>query len=102
MNPFNNDSHIKQDHVFPTQLEKRKYLTEIIHDSTHVHYDDKINNIGLYIKTGNLSHILFMDEMYQLIKDVPGVIFKLGHESLFLKEEITSFSKQDLWRRLRC
>jgi len=78
MNPFNNDSHIKQDHVFPTQLEKRKYLTEIIHDSTHVHYDDKINNIGLYIKTGNLSHILFMDEMYQLIKDVPGVIMEFG------------------------
>ena len=69
---------VKQDNVSITQLEKRKYLTNIIHSTSFVHEDDKVNNMGLYLKSGTLAHILFMDEMYQLIKDVPGVIMEFG------------------------
>ena len=61
----------KQDHVEDKQLEKRKFLEKIL-EHNNIPSSDKINNLGLYLKTGSLSHILFCNEAYLLIKDING------------------------------
>jgi hypothetical protein len=67
----------KQDHVSEKQKEDRKFLENIL-ESKNIPASDKINNMGLYLKTGSLSHILFCNEAYLLIKDIPGVIMEFG------------------------
>jgi len=68
---------IKQDHINENQIENRKYLNKII-ELDNIKSEHKINNLGLYLKTGSLSHILFLNEAYLLIKDIPGVIMEFG------------------------
>ena len=67
----------KQDHVSEKQKEERKFLEKIL-ECNNIPACDKINNLGLYLKTGSLAHILFCNEAYLLIKDVPGVIMEFG------------------------
>lgn len=67
----------KQDHVEYKQLENRKFLEKIL-EHNNIPSSDKINNLGLYLKTGSLSHILFCNEAYSLIKNIPGVIMEFG------------------------
>lgn len=40
--------------------------------------DEVLANLGLFIKRQDLSHILFMNELYKKIIDVHGVIIELG------------------------
>jgi hypothetical protein len=68
---------LKQDHVDYNQLEKRKFIQNAL-NSEKIPDEHKINNLGLFLKSGSLSHILFCNEAYELIKDVPGVIMEFG------------------------
>lgn len=68
---------LKQDHVDDNQLEKRKFIQEAL-NSKKIPDDHKINNLGLFLKSGSLAHILFCNEAYELIKDIPGVIMEFG------------------------
>ena len=68
---------LKQDHANDNQLEKRKFLQEAL-NSKRIPDEHKINNLGLFLKTGSLAHILFCNEAYELIKDIPGVIMEFG------------------------
>jgi len=40
--------------------------------------EDKLINLGLYLRSSSLASILFLDEMYKKIIDVPGVIMEFG------------------------
>jgi hypothetical protein len=68
---------LKQDHVNNQQLEKRKFIQNCLTD-TIMPPEHKINNLGLFLKTGSLSHILFCNEAYEMIKEKPGVIMEFG------------------------
>ena len=71
------DKNIKQDLVSDKQLKERIFLETAL-NSKNVPTNHKINNLGLYIKTGSLAHILFMNEAYNLIKNIPGIIMEFG------------------------
>lgn len=43
-----------------------------------LHDYDFFNNLGLYMKTSELAKILFLDEVYRHILDIPGVILEFG------------------------
>ena len=47
-------------------------------EKSPVSRDEKLDNLGLYLSRKNLSRILFIDELYQKIVDVPGVILEFG------------------------
>ncbi len=68
---------IKEEHVNENQKNLRKTLEDAI-ESSNISTKNKLNNLGLYLKTGSLSHILFMNEIYEMIKDKPGVIMEFG------------------------
>lgn len=40
--------------------------------------DQLLSNLGLFINSKNLSRILFMDHLYQLAVEVPGVVMEFG------------------------
>ncbi|MDG1798534.1 MAG: crotonobetainyl-CoA--carnitine CoA-transferase [Flavobacteriales bacterium] len=55
----------------------RKELTELF-VSNPIFEDEKINNVGLFLKRQELSKILFLNEIYSQIQNVHGVIFEFG------------------------
>ena len=69
---------IKSEHSNEDQKEKRKFLVNGLLDNKFLNGDNLINNLGLFLKTGSLSQILFLNEVYLLIKDMPGSIFEFG------------------------
>ncbi len=40
--------------------------------------EDKLINLGLYMRSSYLAHVLFLDEMYQKINHLPGVVMEFG------------------------
>lgn len=59
------------------QKENRKALIEMFENSP-LPTEDKLINLGLYMRSSYLASVLFLDEMYQKIIDVPGVIMEFG------------------------
>lgn len=57
--------------------ENRKRLVQMFEQSP-LPTEDKLINFGLYMRSPYLASILFLDEMYQKILDVPGVIMEFG------------------------
>ena len=55
----------------------RQELTDLF-NSNPIFNDEKINNIGLFLKRQELSKILFLNEIYSQIQSVHGVIFEFG------------------------
>lgn len=55
----------------------RQELTELF-VSNPIFEDEKINNVGLFLKRQELSKILFLNEIYSQIQNVHGVIFEFG------------------------
>ena len=53
----------------------RQELTDLF-NSNPIFNDEKINNIGLFLKRQELSKILFLNEIYSQIQSVHGVIFE--------------------------
>jgi hypothetical protein len=69
---------IKSEHSNDEQKEKRKFLVNELSNNEFIKGDNLINNLGLFLKTGSLSQILFLNEVYLLIKDIPGSIIEFG------------------------
>jgi hypothetical protein len=59
------------------QKENRKRLIDMF-ESSPLPTEDKLINLGLYMRSSYLASILFMDEMYRQIINVPGVIMEFG------------------------
>jgi hypothetical protein len=57
--------------------EARKRFYDLF-ESSPIPENEVLSNLGLFIKRQDLSHILFMHELYQKIINVHGVIFELG------------------------
>jgi hypothetical protein len=60
-----------------TQKENRQRLVDMFENSP-LPAGDKLINLGLYMRSSYLASVLFLDEMYQKILDVPGVIMEFG------------------------
>jgi hypothetical protein len=53
--------------------------------------DELLVNLALYMRSGSLARLLFLNELYQKIVDIPGVIFEFGvwmGQSLVLFENL--------------
>lgn len=55
----------------------RSVLTNLLNESP-IFENEKVNNVGLHLKRQELSKILFLNEIYNQIKDVHGVIMEFG------------------------
>ncbi len=55
----------------------RREIVELLKNSP-IPDDQIISNLGLFLNSKNLSRILFMDHIFKLIVDIPGVVFELG------------------------
>lgn len=44
----------------------------------HMPVDELLTNLGLYMRSSALTKILFINELYELIKNIPGVIMEFG------------------------
>ena len=54
--------------------ELRELITELLKNCP-IPDDQLISNLGLFLNSKNLSRILFMDDLFKQIVDIPGVIF---------------------------
>jgi len=59
------------------QFENRKRLKKLFADRP-IPDEHLLTNLGLYIRSSALAKILFWDEIYSLIRDIPGNIFLFG------------------------
>jgi hypothetical protein len=59
------------------QKENRKRLQQMFENSP-LSTEDKLINLGLYMRSSYLASVLFLDEMYQKILNVPGVVMEFG------------------------
>ena len=59
------------------QQEHQKGL-ELLFKATFMSVSDLMISLGLYLKCSALAKILFINELYQLILDIPGVIVEFG------------------------
>ncbi|MBI2599788.1 crotonobetainyl-CoA--carnitine CoA-transferase [Candidatus Daviesbacteria bacterium] len=55
----------------------RQQITKLF-KSCPIPDDQLMSNLGLFLNSKNLSRILFMDHIFKLIVDIPGVIFEFG------------------------
>ncbi|OGP63786.1 MAG: crotonobetainyl-CoA--carnitine CoA-transferase [Deltaproteobacteria bacterium RBG_13_53_10] len=46
--------------------------------NTPIPEDQLLSNLGLFLSSKNLSRILFMDHLYRLAVDIPGVVMEFG------------------------
>ncbi len=60
-----------------TQKQNRQRLINMFENSP-LSTEDKLINLGLYMRSSYLASTLFLDEMYKKILDVPGVIMEFG------------------------
>src|SRR3989344_6776740 len=65
--------------VYESNKEKelRELITELLKNCP-IPDDQLISNLGLFLNSKNLSRILFMDDLFKQIVDIPGVIFEFG------------------------
>lgn len=59
------------------QLDNRAKLLELF-ENTQIPKDELLTNLALYMRSGCLAKILYLDELYDKIIDVPGVICEFG------------------------
>ncbi|MAE82855.1 MAG: crotonobetainyl-CoA--carnitine CoA-transferase [Flammeovirgaceae bacterium] len=64
-------------HSGNNEIKTRKELLKLFKESP-VTDDQKLENLGLFLNSKNLSRILFMDYLYRKIIDVQGQIFEFG------------------------
>jgi len=55
----------------------RQKMVQLLKE-TPIPEDQLLSNLGLFLNSKNLSRILFMDHLYQLAVDVPGVVMEFG------------------------
>jgi hypothetical protein len=61
----------------PETLRRKSKLLDLFARRT-MSDDDLIANAGLYMRSSGLAKILFVNELYELILNVPGIIVELG------------------------
>lgn len=61
----------------PEKVAQREVLYELFRDRP-MPDDQLLISLGLYMRSSALTKILFVDEAYRMIKDIPGVIIELG------------------------
>jgi len=59
------------------EREVRQNMLKLLKE-TPIPEDQLLSNLGLFLNSKNLSRILFMDHLYQLAVDVPGVVMEFG------------------------
>ncbi len=59
------------------QKENRQRLIKM-YENSPLSTEEKLINFGLYMRSSYLASVLFLDEMYQKILPVPGVIMEFG------------------------
>jgi len=59
------------------EIENRQKLLDLLKNCP-IPEEQLISNLGLFLNSKNLSRILFMDHVFKIIVDVPGVIFEFG------------------------
>ena len=84
-----------------TQLQQREVLYRLYRE-TPIPVDELILCLGLYMRSSALSKILFLNEVYSLILDKPGVIMEFGvwwGANLALLESFRSVYEPYNWSR---
>ena len=59
------------------QIEKRNRIAELYRE-TPIPEDQLLVNLGLYMRSSALVKILFINELFELIRDIPGIIVEFG------------------------
>jgi hypothetical protein len=72
-----NGSATLQTRASPQQQEARRSLTDLFERSP-LPRDQLLVNLGLYMRSSVLAKLLYVDELYQQIVRVPGVIMEFG------------------------
>jgi hypothetical protein len=72
-----NFNYIEETKSSDQQLEQRKKLYELFSERP-LPDDQLLTNLGLYMRSSAVAKILFINELYEIIKDVPGVIMEFG------------------------
>lgn len=57
--------------------ESQKQLNEL-YQNCPLSTDDKLNSLGLFMRSSALTKLLFLNELYLEIKDIPGAIVEFG------------------------
>lgn len=74
----------------PAQIEQREKILRLFQDRP-LPDEHLLINLGLYMRSSALAKILFMNELYQYILDIPGVIMEFGvwwGQNLILSENL--------------
>jgi predicted O-methyltransferase YrrM len=75
--PTTNGQHTLQTRGSPQQHEARQTLTDLFARSP-LPREQLLVNLGLYMRSSVLAKVLYVDELYQKILPIPGVIFEFG------------------------
>jgi hypothetical protein len=59
------------------EIDSRKCMLDLMH-TCPIPEDQKLENLGLFLNSKNLSRILFINHIYQKIVDVQGQVFEFG------------------------
>ena len=73
----NKTKYTEQTRSSSDQLSNRLRMVELF-SNTEIPDDELLTNLGLFMRSGCLAKILYLNELYQLIEDVPGVICEFG------------------------
>ncbi len=71
------DEYKQETKVAPETVEKRKLLYKL-YKNTPLPIEQLLINLGLYMRSGVLAKTLFINELYELILPIPGVIMEFG------------------------
>jgi len=72
------DYNYKQETKAPPEKVKQREILYNLFAKTPLPDDQLLINLGLYMRSSALAKILFIDELYQLITNLPGVIMEFG------------------------
>ncbi len=61
----------------PAEREVRGELATLLREAP-IPQDQLLSNLGLFLNSKNLSRILFMDRLYRMAVEVPGVVMEFG------------------------
>lgn len=83
------------------EVEARKRLLQLFKE-TPVPDDEMLVNLGLYLRSTQIAKILYLNELYELIVDLPGIVIEFGvwwGANLALFESLRSVHEPYNWTR---
>lgn len=83
------------------EIEARKQLLELFKQSP-IPDDEMLVNLGLYLRSTQVAKILYLNELYQLIVNLPGIVIEFGvwwGANLALFESFRSVYEPYNWTR---